>query len=201
MIEATPEARRESTDLPQTLRRNPLEIPLNISVERLTLQDIRAYNDLVHRVLRNSELIPLEDSKKLAKERTENYYKNQLKNFDVMILVAKERGKIVGGMEVQMKFEEDSEPYGYVEWIGVDPNKQGKKIGKKLYDKYDREIKSRGITLTAAYIADKNKPAQAFALKMGYDMTNPIRSEERDKEKRKESGAYYTRSTKIPNVA
>lgn len=86
--------------------------------------------------------------------------------------VAKENNKLIGYIRGEIKDKPHKKNYykeGYVQDWFVDPVYQGRKIGKKLFDRLAEDFKNLGCTHILLDTLAENKKAQGIYHKMGFE--------------------------------
>jgi L-amino acid N-acyltransferase len=107
--------------------------------------------------------------------KTENYYRERLQNpGEWSLLVAKDGERIVGAFEASMAESQDKVPFGFIHWVCVDPEYQGKGVGPSLYQGYETLLRTRNVQYMVATIHDSNIPSLRMHERLGFNMTNPF---------------------------
>jgi ribosomal protein S18 acetylase RimI-like enzyme len=103
-----------------------------------------------------------------------SYLGSQLRNPDVVILVAEDAGETVGytfaGVE-GYDYMSLRGPAGVLYDIVVDPAHRGRGIGRALLDATLAELKARGAPRVVLSTAERNEPAQRLFARAGFRRT------------------------------
>jgi ribosomal protein S18 acetylase RimI-like enzyme len=95
-----------------------------------------------------------------------------------LCLVAEDEGKVVGFMLGELRAGEFglTEPSGWIEVMGVDPEAQGKSIGRKLLEGMLENFKARGAKTVRTLVNSKTQePLLGFFEALAFKPT-PIRT-------------------------
>ena len=103
-----------------------------------------------------------------------SYLGSQLRNPDIVILVAEDAGEAVGytfaGVE-GYDYMSLRGPAGVLYDIVVDPAHRGRGIGRALLDATLAELKARGAPRVVLSTAERNEPAQRLFARAGFRRT------------------------------
>jgi len=113
-------------------------------------------------------------------ERSGLYYKpdgrdsrehilKELKANPDLFLFAEDNGKIVGSVLATYDGRK-----GWLNRVAVDPEFQGKGLGKKLCLKAERVLRKRGCMIFAMQVHDSNKRSKEMAKGLGYEERKDI---------------------------
>jgi ribosomal protein S18 acetylase RimI-like enzyme len=113
-----------------------------------------------------------------ATERTADgygsYLGSQLRNSDVIVLVAEEQGDVVGytyaGME-GYDYMALRGPAGVLYDIVVDPSHRGHGVGRRLLDATLAALAAKGAPRVVLSTAERNEPAQRLFARAGFRRT------------------------------
>jgi ribosomal protein S18 acetylase RimI-like enzyme len=113
-----------------------------------------------------------------ATERTADgygsYLGSQLRNSDVIVLVAEEQGEVVGytyaGME-GYDYMALRGPAGVLYDIVVDPSHRGHGVGRRLLDATLAALAAKGAPRVVLSTAERNEPAQRLFARAGFRRT------------------------------
>jgi ribosomal protein S18 acetylase RimI-like enzyme len=85
--------------------------------------------------------------------------------------VAEVNGKLVGFMFADLRGGEFGleEPSGWIERFGVDPDYQGRSLGRKLFDAVVLRLKERGATAVRTLVDPKDRDLATFLRAVGFD--------------------------------
>lgn len=91
-------------------------------------------------------------------------------------LVAEVDGEVVGFMLGEMRSGEFGleEPTGWIEVVGVDPDYQGKAVGRRLAEALFAHFKSCDVHLVRTLVDEKMSPIAAFFASVGFE-PEPLR--------------------------
>ncbi|MBI3926451.1 MAG: GNAT family N-acetyltransferase [Armatimonadetes bacterium] len=86
-------------------------------------------------------------------------------------LVAECDGKVVGFMLGEVRSGEFglSEPTGWIEVMGIDPDYQGRAVGTRLAEQMLSHFRRRGATVVRTLVGDEMKPIRSFFESLGFE--------------------------------
>ena len=103
-----------------------------------------------------------------------SYLGSQLKNPDIVVLVAEDAGEVLGytfaGVE-GYDYMELRGPAGVLYDIVVDPAHRGRGVGRALLDATLAELKTRGAPRVVLSTAERNETAQRLFARAGFRRT------------------------------
>jgi len=108
------------------------------------------------------------DYKQCGRDSKEHILKELKANPD-LFLVAEQDGKIVGSVLATYDGRK-----GWLNRVAVDPEFQGKGLGKKLCLKAERVLRKRGCMIFAMQVHDSNKRSKEMAKGLGYEERKDI---------------------------
>jgi len=108
------------------------------------------------------------DYKQCGRDSIEHILKELRANPD-LFLVAEQDGKIVGSVLATYDGRK-----GWLNRVAVDPEFQGKGLGKKLCLKAERLLRKRGCMIFAMQVHDSNKRSKEMAKGLGYEERKDI---------------------------
>ncbi len=112
-------------------------------------------------------------------ERRISYY---IRRDPELSLVAVEDGKVVGFMLGEVRAGEFGleEPSGWIEVLGVDPECQGRSVGKKLLEGMLKGFKARGAKAVRTLVSETGQKELLAFFEAGGFKSTPIRTLERN---------------------
>ncbi|BFH73131.1 GNAT family N-acetyltransferase [Sulfurisphaera javensis] len=140
-------------------------------IRKASEKDLEILTDMFTRMYQlNSEFDPLLEVSQDLEEKVKESIKKSFNDNNVLLIVAEEDGKVVGGARVFISNREFyiPEKVGMIQEIYVYPAYRRNGIGESLINYIEKELKERGIETILARFPAKNMIATSFYTKKGF---------------------------------
>jgi ribosomal protein S18 acetylase RimI-like enzyme len=88
---------------------------------------------------------------------------------ELCLVAAAGNGEVVGfALGTTYEKEKGAWKYGYVVWLGVDPDHQRLRLGSRLYQEMEHRMRAQGVRMVLMDTAASNRGAIDFFKKMGF---------------------------------
>lgn len=144
-------------------------------IEALTMADIPAFRTFMIEGLQQVPYLTEPIKQHQIALRTPAFYQEAIRNPNKTFLITKDsQGRILGGMETEIKGIEDPVvagrmyTVGHVNWIITAPEHRRQGVGRSLYQDYERRLRQRGnIDKMMAHVHDANERSLGLHRRMG----------------------------------
>jgi N-acetylglutamate synthase-like GNAT family acetyltransferase len=165
----------------------------NFNVREATASDAEEIVSLVNRVIKKADYFKKEDNLRTTLEEVKSYLEEDQQK---AIYVLKGRIQPISDQEAiiaTIAIEKLSEKSAYLSMFVVDPQFQGKKIGRKLLDEVEKVAKNQSVKQLKLEIAAVHANLVRYYQSCGYAITNSNSFSDPEWYKQNISAAYQNK--------